>query len=88
MIQKLIALLIGLFLPNRAAQEGGATGAAGTVNSLAFYGAGIGFVTWLVGPGRDFEIVLRGWEIWAVVAVAAIAGGIFLRIEPPKGPGQ
>lgn len=86
LIQKILSLLIGL-ITMRPAQEGGATGAAGTTNSIAFYGALAGFGAWLIGPGRDLEITLRGWEIWAVLLVGAILGALFLHIKPPQGPG-
>jgi hypothetical protein len=89
MLAKIISLILGL-LTGGATQQGGtgATAAAGAFNSVAFYGAAAGFVAWLVGPGRDFTITLRGWEIWAVVLAAAFAGAMFLHIQPPKPPGQ
>lgn len=84
-LQKFFFLIIGL-LTGRPAQEGGATGAAAAGNSLAFYGALAGFGAWLIGPGRDIEITLRGWEIWAVLLVGAILGALFLHIKPPGPP--
>lgn len=85
MLAKILSLVIGL-LTGRPAQEGGATGAAGAFNSVAFYGAAIGFVTWIVGPGRDFTITLKGWEIWSVVLASAIVGAMFLNLKPPGPP--
>lgn len=89
MIQKIIALVLGLLTGGVTQQGTGATAAAGAGNSVLFYTGMIGFGTWLISPaGRNFEITLRGWEIWSVVLAAAIAGAIFLHIQPPKPPGQ
>ncbi len=84
-LKNIFALIVGL-VSARPAQEGGATGAAGAFNSVAFYGALAGFGAWLIGPGREFSITLHGWEIWAVVLAAAVAGAMFLHIRPPGPP--
>ncbi len=87
MLQKIIALILGLLTGGASQPSPGATGAAGAGNSVLFYTGMIGFVTWLVSPaGRTFEITLHGWEIWAVVLGSAIAGQYLLHLKPPGQP--
>lgn len=87
MIQKILALVIGLLTGGRSADNTGPSNAAGAGNSVLFYTGMIGFATWLISPaGRTFEITLRGWEIWSVVLAAAIIGSIFLHTKPPGQP--
>lgn len=83
----IIALIVSLLTGKQATQDGATpTGTAGAINTGMFYTAIVGFVVWLIGPGRDFEITLRGWEIWAVVFLAAILGAKFLTLKPPGAP--
>ena len=88
MIQKILSLIIGLFTGGLS-QPGQTPAAAGASagNSVLFYTGIIGFGTWLISPaGRNFEITLRGWEIWAVVLAAAVVGSMFLHTKPPGQP--
>lgn len=85
LISGIIALIVSLLTGKQTLQDGvnTPTGAAGALNTGMLYTAIVGFGVWLIGPGRDFEITLRGWEIWAVVFLAAILGAKFLTLKPP-----
>lgn len=84
-LQKLFFLIVGLFTA-RPTQEGGATGAAGAVNSLAFYSAIVAGLAWVFGPGREWQITFNALELSAVGLAAAILGALFLHLRPPGGP--
>lgn len=87
MIQKILALIIGL-LTGGVSQQNTAPGAvAAGSNSILFYTGVIGFVTWLVSPaGRNFDITLHGWEIWAVVLASGVAGALLHNMKSPGPP--